>query len=852
MLINRSAITVFLGACLTACSSSPLTIAPPRVTYGGRAVSIAVRHDNDKRIVVAAETGGLFRTFDGGLSWQHLNNLPNNHTADVAFASLAPDVIIATTWSQYRTVSDGGIWRSTDGGGSWSQPTGWAPPPSTKCPSRPNAYGISHIPLTRTFYVGTDCGLAVSNDNGATWSYIVLEPTISRWDSAYNRVRAVLVLNRTAGVLARERELWRLTPNGSWTKVDSLPPTPTWRLPPIHSLASPYWTGSSSIFFYVTGDRTVWVSSDAGMTWSQRPSPSADLREGFVRIARPLSGRDATEFDVYYGDGMKLHRQTFKISGLTGSGSWKNLPSDHDDPSDIAFDVDHRVPVLLASDGGVHRTSDKGAHWKLTGGGYGGYTALQITEVTGQVVSGSKPHLDLYYVSHDDDFKASPDGGATWPGYKCCEGKNIRIQPTSVDHQGSRFTGLACGPCSIFATGAHLANETFWPSAPSGHANNLADAPFPIVGDAYLQSVADTGSSTVSNFYLTLSAGAAWSKAFSLSRPLVGPPLFAGSPANPTIFQGIQRLGTLPSGVKIYGLMRARNIAGQAVVVPADSMGMVAIGSNKTTNATLLVVGVDPQNANHLIASDVGTSEMKFSADAGLRWFPLPQLTSAVTESGKYLFQLVERSFASTIAWDPYDSCHILVGTHQNGIIRSTDGGNSWAKIPGSHHATDVSWFYFPPTGTIWVASDGRGLWNLSVERKTGSAANGCRFPVPLAGLPIIDNPTLARTRQASVFVTNPSRIGVLSEVEPGALVRVIGSNFIPSSRSGQPVRILFDHEVVSRAVQVRGDSSFSIDIPANRPPGEVLVTVEQPASDRLITAATSIDVRTHDRRQRQ
>ena len=26
------------------------------------------------------------------------------------------------------------------------------------------------MPLTRTFYVGTDCGLAVSNDDGVTWT----------------------------------------------------------------------------------------------------------------------------------------------------------------------------------------------------------------------------------------------------------------------------------------------------------------------------------------------------------------------------------------------------------------------------------------------------------------------------------------------------------------------------------------------------------------------------------------------------------------------------------------------------------------------------------------------------------
>jgi photosystem II stability/assembly factor-like uncharacterized protein len=186
--------------------------------------------------VVATETGGLFRTFDGGASWQHLDGLPNFKTIDVAIASLNPNIIIATTQSQYRAVNDGGIWRSTDGGATWSQPSGWAPAPGPDCPMRPGAFGISHMPLSRTFYVGTDCGLAISNDDGASWSHIVLDPASPGTNPLRNRVRSVLVINRTSGVAAADSGLFHLGTDGAWVKSQNVTTT---NVPVVHAFAAP-------------------------------------------------------------------------------------------------------------------------------------------------------------------------------------------------------------------------------------------------------------------------------------------------------------------------------------------------------------------------------------------------------------------------------------------------------------------------------------------------------------------------------------------------------------------------------------------------------------------------------------
>jgi hypothetical protein len=719
--------------CLLAGCATDVRIAPPRVAQGGRALSISVTSTNDKRLVVATETGGLFRTYDGGKSWQHLGGLPNYKTRDVAHASLAPDTIIATTQAQYRKVNDGGIWRSTDGGGSWTQPPGSAPPPAPGCMARPGAHGISHMPLSRTFYVGTDCGIAVSNDNGATWSHVRLNPTSS--DAAENRVRSLLVINRSSGVAAADGGLWFLGAGGVWTKA---PPVETsGQVPVEHGFASPWWFGGSPVFFHASGGQKLWLSTDSGANWSQVPAPSINNREAFVRVGRSLTGDDS-KFEVYYGDGAKLHRQTFSFPGPTGTGTWNPTTLDHLDPSDIAFDLDRRVPILLATDGGVHLTTDQGTTWTLTGGNYGGFVALQISEMAGQSVTGGSPHLDLYYGTQDNDIKGSGDSGHTWTGSVCCEGAFLRTEAIRADHDGARVTGFTCGPCFNFVTGPHLSGVHGWPNAPDGNTSTPAGAPFLLSGDSYLQQVADTASMPPKfDFFRTTDAGGSWSKTFTLALQPKGATMVAGPPADPTIYQGVQEAGSLPNGGTRFGMMRARGIAGQAIVTDAGGGVGGAVGgfgSLRTPIARYVVLGVDPSNPNRLIAPDVENGMMKVSADGGTLWYPLPQLTQAVTENGQYLFTVAELALASVIGWDPYDSCHILVGTMQNGIFRSTDGANTWKRIDGSKAVTSVSSFYFPPTGAVWVSTNGRGLWTLSLARKTGGEAGQCRFPVARPG----------------------------------------------------------------------------------------------------------------------
>src|SRR6185295_10408946 len=114
----------------------------------------------------------------------------------------------------------------------------------------------------------------------------------------------------------------------------------------------------------------------------------------------------------------------------------------------------------------------------------------------------------------------------------------------------------------------------------------------------------------------------------------------------------------------------------------------------------------------------------------GGRCFTIPALDAATTDTGKFKVSLNSAPFVTTIAWDPTNSCHILVGTMQNGVIRSADGGLTWAQVPGSKGATIVTSFFFPPTGPIWMSTYGRGLWQVT-SRRTPPSSGRCEFPQP-------------------------------------------------------------------------------------------------------------------------
>jgi hypothetical protein len=161
--------------------------------------------------------------------------------------------------------------------------------------------------------------------------------------------------------------------------------------------------------------------------------------------------------------------------------------------------------------------------------------------------------------------------------------------------------------------------------------------------------------------------------------------------------------------------------------------------------AWYMVYGVDPNNPDNLIIADVETDQMKISHDGGQHWHVNHELTDLVTERGTYDFRESYFPIVHSIAFDPNDSCQVYVGTAQTGIFRSTDGGHHWKVIKDTKQIGNLSSFHFPPSGPILVSTYGRGLWQLTLNRRLRSCPAFRQEAAPEAVPTIVDPATGAR-----------------------------------------------------------------------------------------------------------
>src|SRR6185503_15778704 len=161
-------------------NQSSLDATDPDGASGGRINGLASVVGNNQRFYAATEWGGIYTSNDGGLTWNHLDNHRPTVTWDVEVSPTNQNLVIATSFYDGRVNSIAGINVSNDGGNTWTHPattipaTGFCSGDDRR--EEPSAFGISIDPANpQNIYVGTNCGLAISNNSGATWQFV--DPT---------------------------------------------------------------------------------------------------------------------------------------------------------------------------------------------------------------------------------------------------------------------------------------------------------------------------------------------------------------------------------------------------------------------------------------------------------------------------------------------------------------------------------------------------------------------------------------------------------------------------------------------------------------------------------------------------
>ncbi|MDW3192701.1 MAG: hypothetical protein R8G66_10055 [Cytophagales bacterium] len=363
----------------------------------GRITDIEQHPTNDRILYVGAAGGGVWKSVNGGSSFQPIFE---EHTQSIGKVKLDPKDPDKTIWVgtgeiwTRNSVSVGdGLYKSTDGGVNWNR-VGFE-----------NSERIASIEIhpenTDIMYVGVlgalwsdneERGVYKSTDGGVTWNKVLyIDPKTGCGDVIMdpnnpNVLYASMWEFRRSGwgfeSGGANSGLFKSTDGGeTWNKIHN--GIPDGKLGRIAVAVAP---SDSNILYAVweTEDenaRGLYRSDDAGANWT--------LTNGdFGLVVRPFYFSriviDPRNPDVVVKAGL------FGSISRDGGKTFKNLGNMHPDIHDILFDIKNSDRMYVATDGGLYRSWD-------------GATSMEIVA--------NLPISQFYHISVDNEEPYNVYGG---------------------------------------------------------------------------------------------------------------------------------------------------------------------------------------------------------------------------------------------------------------------------------------------------------------------------------------------------------------------------------------------------------------------------------------------------------
>ena len=532
--------------------------------------------------------------------------------------------------------------------------------------------------------MGTDHGVAVTSDYGATWFHRMLEATSPvAGDKLQNAVTSILALPNNRAMVLAKTGVYRSDDGGNtWNRI----------------LTGWFGNGFKSIDVSPLDADKVFVLQDYSNlhlyevgtgAWTQVTLPGGSSRGPFIRVSRsPTTG----SFDIWYGAGVNLQRTTcasFAAAKMLVPASWTALwrgQGIHDDSGYLALD-DQQRPFLYGSDGGLFRpTTPAATAWERAGTGATGLNSFQITDVSGTRVGSN---TSIYYATQDNGIWASPDGGTTWPTADCAEGFFIQVRNQAATNADVTvaYGKIGCGPSACMFSDANLLNQRAVPDVDMAGAavSNMAQA-FLVEPGKWVRWRTPPGADV--EIWVSTDNGLHWRRRATAALGNAGVFQSSGPPGAKQVYAPFLGRLMAPGGRSRYGLIRLVDPFGAGVLSLTDS-DMTYLPSNGSLGIRAtefdwhVVYGVDPRDPGRILAPDVINGVVKSSTDGGAHWSTDAVLTDLVTRGGQLLMEddSPYRTQVTHIAWDPHSPGRVLVGTRDAGVIYSQ--GSAWHRFPG-------------------------------------------------------------------------------------------------------------------------------------------------------------------------
>jgi photosystem II stability/assembly factor-like uncharacterized protein len=337
-------------------------------TTSGRVMTLGVHPQNHAIIYVGSASGGVWKTTNGGASWQPIFDREGSFSIGwLTLDPKNPNVVWVGTGERnsQRSVAYGdGVYKSEDGGKSWKNVGLKNSEHIGRIVVNPQDSNIVYVAAQGPLWTsGGDRGLYKTSDGGKTWEHVlkisentgvtdvVVDPRNPNIviASAYQRRRTFFTLINGGP----ESAIHRSTDGGkTWTKVNTgLPGEELGRIGLSMAAANPDIVYANVEAANRRGG--IYRSSDNGVTWEKR----ADYNQGSMYYGDIFA--DETDVDRVY-----LPDVIFQVSD-DGGRTFRALGQRamHVDNHIIWVDPNNANHMLVGNDGGLYRSFDRGSTW---------------------------------------------------------------------------------------------------------------------------------------------------------------------------------------------------------------------------------------------------------------------------------------------------------------------------------------------------------------------------------------------------------------------------------------------------------------------------------------------------------
>jgi hypothetical protein len=421
------------------------------INVGGRVTDLVADPANASKFYVASASGGVWKTTDGGTTFTSI--FDGQGTLSIGALALDPrdsNILYVGTGEANpgggsTTQPGDGVWKTTDGGATWQHlglDNTFEIGRIVVDPKNPSNVFVAA--MGALFFHNVDRGVYRSQDGGSTWTKVLfVSDGAGAIDLAIDPVTPSRVF---AATWERQRTpeariyggpgsgLWRSTDGGTtWTALaGGLPASSTGpsRIGVVVAPSSPstVYTIFSKADFSLDG---VFRSTDSGTTWTRQ---SVTNLASIIGAQCYWSGRmfvHPTNPSDLWVDGVGLAHST------NGGASFTSISGLHADQHAQWFSPANPAVILKGNDGGVYRSTNSGSTWTH-------FANLPISQFYTVEAHPAEP-AKIYGGLQDNGVQRTTTGQTNdWSSIVGGDGLEVHVDPlsTQVIYAESQFGAL--------------------------------------------------------------------------------------------------------------------------------------------------------------------------------------------------------------------------------------------------------------------------------------------------------------------------------------------------------------------------------------------------------------------------